>query len=483
MLSLDLDQQGSLQQQLYRSLREAIRSGQLSAGSRLVPSRQLASAVGVSRNTVIAAYEQLCAEGYAESRAGSGTFVTRVQVRPASRSDEVIDPPWSRFTQRLLTNVPVELAFRPARKKLRFNFLYGEPGYLDLPIGIWSRIVGKKARELKERDLDYAPPGGIVELKQQLASYLQRSRGVVCQPDQVIVVQGTQEAVDLVTRAMIDPGSAAVIEEPHYRGFRKCLTAAGARVIATDVDENGIQVDQLKRVKGARVAFVTPSHQFPLGSILSLSRRTALLDWASKTSTLLVEDDYDGEFRYEGKPIACLQSLDQSGSVIYLGTASKILFPSLRLGWMVVPPHMSATFQKLKTLMDTNSSTLEQLAFAEFIEGGHLERHIHRLRNKHKVRRAALLATLDKELGSLVEVVGTGAGIHVLLRFRKLSKSKIQTLIDLAAEQQVGVYSASQYYSKPPRYAELLLGYASLTPQQIVEGIRRLAGVVKSLHA
>ncbi|MFT7243286.1 MAG: GntR family transcriptional regulator/MocR family aminotransferase [Candidatus Azotimanducaceae bacterium] len=480
MINLPLDGQDSLQQQIYRALKLNISTGRMSAGSRLAPSRMLAAELAVSRNTVVAAYEQLCAEGYAETRQGSGTFVSAVQVEPVQSLLKEIEPLWSEYSKRV-AEVPDQSLFRASRAKLRYDFLYGEPGYLDVPIEQWARIIGKKARGLTEAQLGYAPAGGLPILRKVLAEYLQRSRGVSCDPEQVMIVQGTQEAIELVTRAFVEPGSIAVIEEPHYRGFERCLRAAGADIVAVPVDDAGLQTSVLKTIEHARVAYTTPSHQFPTGSVFSLQRRLALLDWAAANQTVILEDDYDGEFRYEGRPIPSMQSLDRRGCVIYAGTASKVLFPSLRLGWMVVPKAMVPMFQRMKAMSDRNCSTLEQLAFAEFISDGYLERHIHRARKKHRVRRAVLLDTLQRELGDLAEVIGTHAGIHILLRLKKVSVANIDTLIQQAAINGVGVYSAAPYYLKPPSYVELLLGYASLTPAQIKTGIRKLAGVVRAL--
>ncbi|MFT5560984.1 MAG: GntR family transcriptional regulator/MocR family aminotransferase [Candidatus Azotimanducaceae bacterium] len=480
MISLPLDGDGSLQQQIYRALRLNITTGRMVTGSRFAPSRVLATELAVSRNTVVAAYEQLCAEGYAETKPGAGTFAAGVKVEPLQSLLTEIEPTWSEYSKRV-GEVSEHSLFRPSRAKLRYNFLYGEPGYLDLPIEQWARIIGKKARGLTEAQLGYAPASGLGVLRKALAEYLQRSRGVSCDPEQVLIVQGTQEAIELVTRAFVEPGVTAVIEEPHYRGFERCLRAAGAEILAVPVDDDGLQTDALKAVKLARVAYTTPSHQFPLGSILSLQRRMALLDWAADNQTVILEDDYDGEFRYEGRPIPSMQSLDRRGCVIYVGTASKVLFPSLGLGWMVLPKSMVPMFQRMKALSDRNCSTLEQLAFAEFISEGYLERHIHRAKKKHRTRRAILLDTLQRELGARAEIVGTQAGIHILLRLKQLPNTAIETLIERAAANGVGVYSASPYYLKPPPYVELLLGYASLTPAQIKTGVRRLAGVIRSL--
>jgi GntR family transcriptional regulator/MocR family aminotransferase len=483
MTKLVLDGVGNLQQQISRAFRSAIELGTLPPNSRLSPTRVFAEEHKVSRNTVTAAYDQLCAEGYLDARQGSGTFVADINfdVSDDTQRDGVaLEPRWSAAVKRAQTRVPDVLVSRDARRRLRFDFLYGEPSYQDLPIDRWARTIGRCARELTENQLGYGPLQGALKLRETLAAYLRRSRGVMCDAEQIFIVQGTQEAIDLTVRAFIDEGDCAVLEEPHYRGFKRCLLAAGAEIETVKVDESGIDTNHLATIKDARVAFVTPSHQFPHGSVMSLPRRQQLLSWAEQHRTVIVEDDYDGEFRYEGRPIPSLQSLDKTGNVIYLGTTSKMLFPALRLGWMVVPKQMVEVFKRIKSLADSSVTVLEQLALADFIENGHLERHIHKMRRAHQERREVLLSSIEKELPGRIEVTGTQAGIHVLVRLWDIKRAKTDPLIDLAARNEVGVYSASAFYSKAPAHVELLLGYASLTPQQIRTGVKRLGKVIHS---
>ncbi len=473
---------GTLQQQICRSLRYSISSGYLKANSRLAPSRVFAEEYGVSRNTVIAAFDQLCAEGYLLTRPGAGTFVTDVTPAPPSEQRlESLLPAWSEATRRVTEEVPDHMLGRQRGKKLRYDFLYGEPGYADLPLDRWSRTVGRCARELSEKQLGYGSPMGLPKLRAVLAEYLGRARGVNCEPEQVLITQGTQDAIDLVVRAFVDYGERVVLEEPHYRGFMRSLLAAGADVASVPVDEFGVDTDVLGDIEDAKVAFVTPSHQFPFGSVMSLGRRQQFLAWAKENGTVVFEDDYDGEFRYESRPIPSLQSLDELGQVIYVGTASKMLFPSLRLGWMVLPKQMVTTFERWRALTNSSGPILEQMAFAEFVGEGHLERHIHKARRMHQQRRQVLLETLKERLGNEVEIKGTEAGIHVLVRLPGLPVSKTQELIERAAQQQVGVYSSEIYYTKAPKELELLMGYAALSPAQISTGVKRLVKVIQSM--
>lgn len=479
-MQITLDGQGSLQQQICRGLRQAIARGVITPLSKLTPSRVFAAEHGVSRNTVLAAYDQLVAEGYLQTKMGAGTFVAEFQPEPAITENEPVahQPGWSETAIRLKEQVESGLLFRQPRQQHRYDFLYGEPSYQDLPLERWARLIGRSARELTEAQLGYGPVAGLPALREAIAAYLGRSRGVRCSAEQVFIVQGTQDAIDLTVRALIDPGDTAVLEEPRYRGFARALLAAGACIQSVAVDEEGLQGSALAKITGAKLAFVTPSHQFPFGSVMSLARRRQLLNWAKVNNTVVIEDDYDGEFRYEGRPIPSLQSLDEAGLVIYTGTASKILFPALRLGWMVVPKHMIDGFARLRNLSDSSGTVLEQLAFTKFVNEGFLERHIHKMRKTHSERRATLLKALAAELGDEVSVLGTQAGIHVLLRLHKVPRRYTDEIVSAAAALGVGVYSSLAYYSKPPAQAELLLGYASLNTREIRQGVKRLSQVI-----
>jgi GntR family transcriptional regulator/MocR family aminotransferase len=490
VLWLPLDGDGPLHRQAYRALRGAILEGRLRAGARLGSSRGLARELGVSRNTVLQAFEQLVAEGYATARAGSGTFVAEVLPRATGglsgrRSEERREPPrLSALGRRIASDVPEgHASWSLPRERVRFDFRYGEPAYADLPLVTWARLLGRRARRLSVRRLAYQPPGGASELREALAAYLGRARGVVCEPEQIVIVQGSQQAIDLCVRLLVDPGDSVVLEEPHYTGFSFCLAAAGASVVHVPADEQGLRVDDLADVTEARLACVTPSHHFPAGGVLSLPRRLALLAWARQRGAIVLEDDYDGEFRYEGRPVECLQSLDREGRVVYVGTASKLLFPALRIGWLVAPPALLRSFQDAKAITDTGTATLEQLALADFIREGHLERHVRRARQRHAARRRALLGALERELGERVQVVGTGAGLHVLLRVESLPARSVSALRAACRERDLGVYPAAPFYAKPPRRAELLLGYASLSEAEIGSGVRRLREALESLGA
>lgn len=488
---LDLDGDGPLHRQVYDALRRAILEGRLKPGARLASSRALARELSVSRNTVLQAFEQLVAEGYAEAREGAGTYVVETlpksaarRTRPAARSERAEAGALSAAGRRLLRDVPPGAAsWSLPREPSTIDFRYGEPAYADLPLETWARLLGRRARRLSVRRLAYQAPGGAPELREALADYLARARGVVCEPEQLVVVQGSQQAIDLTMRLLVDPGDTVVLEEPHYTGFSFCAAAAGAKTTHIPCDEEGLQTEVLESVPSARLACVTPSHQFPSGGVLSLSRRLALLDWARRRRARILEDDYDGEFRFEGRPLACLQSLDRDGRVVYVGTASKVLFPALRIGWMVLPPALVEVFRAAKAIADTGTATVEQLAFADFVAEGHLERHVRRARRRHAARRESLLEAVASELDGRAEVVGAEAGVHVLLRLPGLSWRQVSQLRRACRERGLGVYPAAPFYAKPPRHAELLLGYAALEEPAIREGIGRLREVLDGLRA
>jgi GntR family transcriptional regulator/MocR family aminotransferase len=331
------------------------------------------------------------------------------------------------------------------------------------------------------RRLAYQPPGGAVELREALAGYLARARGVVCAPEQIVIVHGSQQAIDLTARLLVDPGDGVVLEEPHYTGFSFCLNAAGAKLLHVPVDDQGLCTDELAAIEDARLACVTPSHQFPTGAVLSLPRRLALLDWAAQHDAYVLEDDYDGEFRFDGKPIECLQALDHGGRVLYAGTASKLLFPSLRIGWLIAPPDLTPHFVNAKALADTGTASIEQLALADFIREGHLERHARRARNRTAARRVALLEAIEREFGDRARVLGASAGLHVLLQLPDLPAIATRRLRAACRERGVGVYPAATFYARPPEHAELLLGYAALGEGAIREGVARLRDALDAL--
>ncbi len=489
---LALDGNGPLYRQAYRALRRLILDGALPPGSRLPATRDLAGESGLSRNTVVAAYRQLVEEGYAEARTGAGTSVaaalpeakTTPTSSPSSTSRRAIDPGpvpeprLSREGRRILDATPSRgLSWELPRRHLEFDFRYGEPAYADLPLETWQRLIGRHGRRASARRLAYSHPGGAPELRTALAAYLGRSRGVDCSPEQVIVTYGSQQAIDLVARVLVDPEDRVVIEEPHYSGTAIRMASAGARIVPIPVDRDGIDTDLLRAETDLRLICVTPSHQFPTGGILPLPRRLAVLEHAATTDARVLEDDYDSEFRYDARPIESLQGLAPD-RVLYTGSASKMLFPSLRIGWLVAPVDLVTALSSAKAISDTGSATLEQLALATFIEEGALERHVRRMRVRNGERRAALLDALAHELGDACRVHGENAGLHVLLDLPDLRRERVAEFRRRCEQRGVGIYPAAPYYRKPPDHASFVIGYASLDEPRIREGVHRLAEVL-----
>jgi GntR family transcriptional regulator/MocR family aminotransferase len=348
------------------------------------------------------------------------------------------------------------------------------------PLKVWARLVAAQARLTSASSLGYGPPEGQAPLREAIAHYLRRSRAVDCDPDQVIVVSGSQQAFDLVARVLINPRDRVVIEEPQYPGAREAFLGAGARLIAVPVDHEGLEVAKLGRAAhSARLVSVTPSHQFPTGAVMSLARRVALLSWAEERSAYVVEDDYESEYRYEHRPVEAIQGLDRAGRVIYIGTFSKVLFPALRLGYLVLPRPLAQPFRSAKWLADRHTASFPQGVLTQFIREGHFERHLRRARALLAGRQAALLGAIRAHLGDRVDVSGASAGLHILMWIRGMHPGAALTaLIGRAAKAGVGIYPVTPYYMRPPRRAGLLLGYAGLNEEQIRAGIERLSGVL-----
>ncbi|MBI2218298.1 MAG: PLP-dependent aminotransferase family protein [Candidatus Rokubacteria bacterium] len=482
---LRLDGDGALGQRIYGALRRAILAGELRPASRLPATRTLARELGVSRNTVLGAYDQLLAEGYASGRRGSGTYVATALpdplLRPAPRPAQRVGvrvPRLSAYGRRVARASAIP-PLGGAEPSLRWDFRYGIPAVADVAQGAWRRVLARRARIASLPTMTYGPPEGSPALREALADYLRRARGLACDPGQIVIVNGSQQAIDLAARVLLDAGDRVAIEEPQYQGARRIFLAAGARLDLVRVDGEGFDVARVP-ARGVRLAYVTPSHQFPTGVVMSLGRRLALLEWAWRAGAIVLEDDYDSEFRYEGRPIEALAALDGAARVVYAGTLSKVLFPALRIGYVVLPQPLVAAFRAAKWLTDRHTPTLEQEALAAFIAEGHFERHLRRSRTRHAERRAAVLEALRVHLGDGVDVVGANAGVHVLAWLRHVAAAGLPRLVARAAEAGVGVYPVAPYYSRPPARAGLLLGYASLTDRQIHEGIRRLAEVVRA---
>ncbi len=475
---------GPLYRRIYHALKSAMRTGRLAPGARLPSTRALATDLGVSRNTVLLAYEQLVAEGYILGRHRSAMAVAGDAPMRGSAESSSGHPKVRVHVSAYGRNLIKDLALPPsgsyaARPGIRYDFRYGLPAVHEFPHQLWRRLLAARARHSTAETFGYGPPAGYGPLREALAGYLQRARGVSCDTEQIVIVNGSQQAFDLAARVLLDPGDAAVVEEPGYPGSSLPFAAAGARLLPVPVDAQGLDPARLPPAAArARLACVTPCHQFPTGVILPLGRRLALLEWAERTGAWIVEDDYVSEFRYEGHPLEALQAHDRAGRVIHVGTFSKTLFPALRLAYMVLPRPLVRPFLAAKWMADRYTAMLGQEALADFITGGHFERYLRRACLRNAGRRRALIASLHRHFGARVEIAGENAGVHVLVWLNDVAAREGQALIERAARAGVGLYSVSPYYARPPRRAGLLFGYASLNESDISAGIHRFAEAV-----
>lgn len=476
--------QARVTQRICDTIKSRIGSGMLGPGDKLPSTRALAAEWGISRTTVTAAYEQLIAEGYVETRQGARAEVARdlglASSQPARPASTTTTGQLSAFGRRLAEFPLPSAASAPS---LVADFRYGDLSAADFPALAWRKAVTGVILRRQPR-LRYDDPCGSSRLRTALQGYLWRARGLRCEAEQIIVVNGSQQGLDLCARLLLDPGDRAVMENPGYSLARQVFLAAGAEVAPVTVDREGMRTDGLP---GARLAYVTPSHQFPLGGVLSAGRRRELLAWARRTGAHIIEDDYDSEYRFDIAPIPPLQALDDAGRVIYLGTVSKTLSPTLRLGYLVVPEALSVPFAKAKRLADRHAPSLEQEALAELIESGAYERHVRRVRRRNGERRAALLTALSATLGDAVTVVGVEAGLHVVVWLNGLPKEQEESLIDKANAMGLGVYPVTPLYAPAsaadrPDAAGLVVGYASLDARSITRGVQILGEVLDAFH-
>jgi GntR family transcriptional regulator/MocR family aminotransferase len=480
LLRLDTASETPLYRQLYEEMRAAILSGKLAPGARLPATRALADELRVSRNTVANAFEQLHAEGYIEGRVGSGTFVSRnlpddllgvgdpgaARVAPARRGLSRRGQQLGATRVSLATDHTLVRPFRP-----------GLPAFDLFPAEIWTRVLARHWQQPTPALLSYGDPAGYPPLREALAAYLATARGVRCTPEQVIIVAGSQQALDLTARVLLDAGEPVWMEDPGYLGARGALSTAGARIVPVPVDQEGLDVAAgIARCPQARMAYVTPSHQYPLGVTMSLPRRLALLEWARRSGAWLIEDDYDSEYRYASRPLPSLQGLDEDGCTIYIGTLSKMLCPTLRLGYLVVPTGMAEAFAAARALMDRHGQTVEQAALTEFIADGYLARHVRRMRVAYRERQQTLLEAAQAALAGLLEVEPAEAGMHLMGWLPPGSDD--QAVARRAAAQGVDAPPLSAFAVEPCRPG-LLLGYAAYPPAALREGVARLARALR----
>lgn len=483
MISLDRRSSKPLHKQVYDGFCAAILRHQLRAGQRVPSTRALASELQVSRIPVFDAYSQLLAEGYFETRHGSGTFVSSSLPEQSVSADRgSLVSPKARSDRQLASKRSALLpAYKPAPWTNKWGaFIVGQLAFEHFPFQIWATLLNRHVRNVRVSSLHYGEPIGCEGFRAAIASYLRTARAVNCDASQVMIVSGSQQALDLSARVLFNPGDKVWIEEPGYWLARHVFAMAGCHLVPVPVDAEGLDVTAgIERSHRARAAFVTPSHQFPLGVTMSASRRLQLLDWAQRSGAWIIEDDYDNEYRYESMPIASLQGLDPNSRVIYIGTFSKTLFPSLRLGYIVIPEDLMDRYLAVRQTMDVYPSHLYQDVLQDFIEEGHLARHVRRTRLLYGERRNVLVDAIREEFGASVEVLGAEAGMHLVATLPKGLRDR--SIAEQAAKQNVWLWPLSGCYLEKALRQGFILGFGSTTPREIPKAVARLRTVIESL--
>ena len=483
--SIDSSSDEPLHRQLYNELRTAILGGRLPTGCRLPASRELAQVTGLSRNTVLSAYDQLIAEGYIDSRAGSGTYVASTLPDQVLTGPEMEPLPAADRGARRLTREGERLRAMPFRKwppqpNGPMLFRAGLPALDQFPMDTWRRLYDKRMRLASVKTLAYDEPQGYRPLREAIADHLAAARGARCSPDQILVCSGSQQAIALVQRVLVEEGDEILFEDPGYFAARGVFEAGGARLVPVPVDEDGFDVAAaVQAAPNARLAYVTPSHQNPLCVTMSLPRRRALLHWAETHGGWILEDDNASECRYRGRPLAALQGIDPHGRVLYAGTFSKVMFSALRLGYLVAPPDLVATMVRARELMDRQSPGLQQAVMADFMAEGHFARHLRRMRTVYATRLSVLMRSVREHAADLFEIAELEGGLNRVAWLPPgLSDSEA-----VAALQPEGFacLPVSEFRLKPGGRGGLVLGFAGMTEEAIESGIRRMAGILRPL--
>ncbi|HEX5013335.1 MAG TPA: PLP-dependent aminotransferase family protein [Candidatus Limnocylindrales bacterium] len=461
-----------LSAQIFRQLRTAVLDGRLKPGDALPPTRELARRLEVSRNTVAIAYERLAAEGFVDGRVGSGTYVRR-DLGLARRPRSGPSSGWVR-PRPVWASIP---APPTTREDSSFDLRAGIPDAAAFPFEAWRRLVTRELRPAAVGHGMYGDPAGLERLRAAIAHHVGMTRGVRATADDVVVTNGTQQAIDIIGRVLVEPGAAVAVEEPGYPPPARALVAQGARVVGVPVDRHGLVVDAIP--SGVRLVVVTPSHQFPLGMPMPLERRLALLAWAQRHAAAIVEDDYDSQFRFAGRPIEPLQTLDRDGRVIYVGTFSKVMLPTLRLAFIVAPASIRQAVRSAKFVNDWHTALPTQAALATFIEEGTLARHIRRMRDEYATRQARILEILERDFGDTLEVIPSTVGMHLAAWLRPAAGDDARDIARRARTLDVGLYPISQFAAEPSTPPGLVLGYGAIPRDRIEEGLSRLEQAIR----
>jgi GntR family transcriptional regulator/MocR family aminotransferase len=471
--TVDRRLQRPLYRQIYDGYRKAILDGSLRAGQRLPSTRALAGELGISRIPVLSAYAQLLAEGYFQSRVGSGTVVCPSLPQRAPGIVPAIRPARTLSRRRISKRSTL-----PANRHGDYGdggvgpFRFGQIAFEHFPLQIWNGLLARQARRSRATTFKYGDHMGASDLREVIAAHVRTTRAVRCEAEQIMVVAGSQSGLEITTRALLDPGSPVWVEEPGYTLAHAVLAGHGCRIVPVPVDAEGLNVAAgLKRCRHARAALVTPSHQFPLGTTMSAARRLQLLDWADRIGAWIIEDDHDSEFCYEALPVASLQGLDRNDRVIYIGTFSKVLFPALRLGYVVVPADLVDRFRAVRFAMDVSPPTFMQCVLADFIREGHFSRHLRRMREVYAERRDALIESIRQQLGVRTEIMGAQAGLHVAAILHGIDD---RAVAGRAMRQKICVAPLSSFYADAPAHRGFVLGFGSSSPREIPAAICRL---------
>lgn len=488
---LDPDRKPPLFRQLYDAVRTAILDGRLAAEARIPSSRDLMKQLGVSRTTVVTAIDLLIAEGYLQTIVGSGTFVSKeipndrpfVNTRPISPEETTsrTRAPLSSY----LSEHGLQLSKNATRPAGHFGnlcaFRPGIPALDEFPVEVWSQLVRRTWRELSPSQLTYGDPSGLRSLRESVAEYLRAHRGVRCNTDQVFIVNGTQQAIDVTARLTLGQGDQVLFENPGYPNARDAFNSLGAETIPVPVDQNGADFEAaVSRYPNARLAYVTPSHQYPMGVTLSIDRRMELIRWAGENNGLILEDDYDSEYRYGQKPIPAMQGLDSQQRTVYVGSFSKVIFPALSLGYVIVPAQMIRAFEYAMSLVSRPSSLVDQYVLTDFIREGHFGRHLRRMRKTYSARRDVFVEEIHKQLPGKLEVIGGEAGLHCAVRYQGNLRDRTAALQLEAA----GVITRplSEYYAPGTALGKqingLVIGFACANFDQIREAVRTMAAIL-----
>jgi GntR family transcriptional regulator/MocR family aminotransferase len=476
----------SLYDWLYKQLRAAILEGRLHPGARLPATRDLAESYRLSRTTVITAFEQLKSEGYVEGRSGSGTYVSEVLPEQLLHAPEMSAQrrPTDSGAQRRLPHKRISLSsyakrlqpFRPVPAGPVRAFRANQAALDLFPTSLWGQVAASRLRRASARLLAGGETLGYRPLREAVAEYLNTSRGVKCTADQVLIVSGAQEGLDRTARLLLNPEDPAWIEEPGYPAAAAVLQASGAKICRVPVNQEGLDLEYgIERYPSPKLVYVTPAHQFPLGVTMSLRRRLRLLEWARKSGVFIFEDDYDSEYRYSGRPVPALQGLDRAGVVIFGGSFSAVMFPALRLGYLVVPPELVDVFAAAQSVSTHHPPLLGQAVLCDFINEGHFARHIRRMRKVYAERLGVLLKAANEKLAGAIEISNVEAGLQTVGCMQKgFDADKV---VEAAAKRDVELKSLGRYYSARAPGNGLVLGFAAIGPKEIRRGVEELAGI------